>query len=139
MGPCILLLICVNQKQSSFGLPKFTSIQMWPNVAAIQAYLKLTFKFVSINYTSHFFSLPNSGFSTAHFNSLLKQAAAMAGLDPKHYSSHSICTGGATTAANTGVPPYLIQKLGRWRSECYRTYVKNPQVAIRRAQRSLLP
>ena len=68
-----------------------------------------------------------SGFSNAHFNSLLKQATVKAGQDPKRYSSHPIRAGGATTAANTGVPPYLVQKLGRWRSEGDRTYVKNPK------------
>ena len=66
------------------------------------------------------------------------RAAKEAGLNQKFYSSHSLRAGAATTAANRGVPPYLIQKLGRWHSECYRIYIKSPSQAIRRAQHSML-
>ena len=40
-----------------------------------------------------------------------------AGYDPKQYGLHSFRSGGATTAANNGIPDRLLKKHGRWRSE----------------------
>ena len=39
------------------------------------------------------------------------------GLDPKLFGTHSLRSGGATDAANSGVPDRLFKRHGRWRSE----------------------
>ena len=39
-------------------------------------------------------------------------------------TSHSLRIGAASTAAAMGCPKWLIQTLGRWTSDCYRTYLR---------------
>ena len=39
------------------------------------------------------------------------------GYDPKQFGLHSLRAGGATAAANAGVPDRLFKRHGRWRSE----------------------
>ena len=46
--------------------------------------------------------------------------------------------GAATTAAESGLPEYLIKKLGRWESNAFSLYVKNPKKAISDAQWAML-
>ena len=48
---------------------------------------------------------------------LLLEKLAHVGLDPKSYELHSLRSGGATAAANAGVPDRLFKRHGRWRSE----------------------
>ena len=85
-----------------------------------------------------FFGITGSQLTSYGFNILLKQAVHRAGMDSKLYSAHSLRAGAATTAANTGVPPFLIQKLGRWKSESFKLYIKEPKLAIKKAQRAML-
>ena len=47
-------------------------------------------------------------------------------LPHKSYASHSFRIGAATTAAEAGLPPWLIQTLGRWSSNCYTQYIRAP-------------
>ena len=42
------------------------------------------------------------------------------------YASHSFRIGAATTAAEAGLPPWLIQTLGRWPSNCFTLYIRTP-------------
>jgi hypothetical protein len=42
----------------------------------------------------------------------------------ENMSTHSFRIGAATTAAAAGYPKWAIQALGRWSSDCYRTYVR---------------
>ena len=41
------------------------------------------------------------------------------------FAGHSMRSGGATTLALNGSPPYIIQALGRWSSEEWQKYVRN--------------
>ena len=48
------------------------------------------------------------------------------GMDPKLFGMHSLRAGGATAAANAGVPVRLFKRHGRWRSESAKDgYVKD--------------
>ena len=48
------------------------------------------------------------------------------GFAAESYASHSFRIGAATTAAEAGLPPRLIQTLGRWSSNCYTQYIRTP-------------
>ena len=43
---------------------------------------------------------------------------------PMNLSTHSFRIGGATFLSECGVSEHIIQKLGRWSSECYKKYVR---------------
>ena len=50
----------------------------------------------------------------------------MLGMDPLQFGMHSLRAGGATAAANAGVPDRLFKRHGRWRSESAKDgYVKD--------------
>ena len=48
------------------------------------------------------------------------------GLDKRKFGVHSLRAGGATAAANAGVPDRLFKRRGRWKSETAKDgYVKD--------------
>ena len=57
------------------------------------------------------------GISYTRMRELLLEKLEKIGLDPKQYGLHSLRAGGATAAANAGVPDRLFKRHGRWRSE----------------------
>ena len=48
---------------------------------------------------------------------LLREKLTDVGLDPSNFGLYSLRSGGATAAANAGVPDRLFNCHGRWRSE----------------------
>ena len=68
-------------------------------------------------------------------NVLLKGAISSTSKAP--VSSHSLRIGAATTAAAAGFPRWLIQQLGRWTSDCFRTYVQIPTSTFQHVSRTL--
>ena len=57
---------------------------------------------------------------------LVKEALKKAGRDPDKYGLHSLRSGGATAAANAGVPDRAFKRHGQWRSENVKDgYVKD--------------
>lgn len=71
------------------------------------------------------------GLSYTRMRELLLEKIEAIGLNPKLYSLHSLRAGGATAAANAGVPDRLFKRHGRWRSEIAKDgYVKD-SLAIR--------
>ena len=53
------------------------------------------------------------------------------GFDASQFGLHSLQAGGATTAANAGVPDRLFKRHGRWRSEAAKDgYVKDSREAL---------
>ena len=57
------------------------------------------------------------GLSYTRMRELLLEKLEAIGLNPKLYGLHSLHAGGATAAANAGVPDRLFKRHGRWRSE----------------------
>jgi hypothetical protein len=44
---------------------------------------------------------------------------------------HSIRSGGATALAEAGVPPHIIQAIGRWASDTFQIYIRKNTFALR--------
>ena len=60
--------------------------------------------------------------------SVLRALLEAAGYPKTHqYSSHSLRIGAATAAAGAGLPTWLIQAAGRWRSDAYKLYIRTPK------------
>ena len=56
---------------------------------------------------------------------VVKEVVYKIGENPKLFCTHSFRAGGASAAANAGVPDRMFKRHGRWRSEtCKDMYVK---------------
>ena len=116
-----------------------TKIRLWGNgkdhcpVKAMRAYLDSTY----LQKDSPLFIYSDITLSAKKFNQVLKAVLKRIGLCENFYSSHSLRSGTASTAASRGVPTWLIKKLGRWRSDCFKIYIPNPKRSLSRAQRSM--
>ena len=60
---------------------------------------------------------PKGGISYTRVRELLLEVLKEIGLDPKDFGVHSLRSGGATAAANAGVPDRWFKRHGRWVSE----------------------
>ena len=58
-------------------------------------------------------------------NEKIKQLVANLGMDPRNYSTHSIRSGAASTAAKLGFQDWEIMRLGGWKSATYRSYIRH--------------
>ena len=68
----------------------------------------------------------NKALSYTRIREILLAALKEIGLDSKLFGTHSLRSGGATEAANAGVPDRLFKKHGRWRSDSAKDgYVKD--------------
>ena len=66
------------------------------------------------------------GLSYSRLRELLLEKISSLGMDPKLFGMHSLRAGGATAAANAGVPDRLFKRHGRWKSESAKDgYVKD--------------
>ena len=60
------------------------------------------------------------------------------GFDASKFGMHSLRSGGASAAANAGVPDRLFKRHGRWRSETAKDgYIKDSTDALMSVSRSL--
>ena len=66
------------------------------------------------------------GFLVSQMQAVLRSI----GLDESKYNGHSFRIGAAATAAQMGLQDSLIQTLGRWRSDAYKTYLKIPRLQL---------
>ncbi|XP_066444625.1 uncharacterized protein [Eleutherodactylus coqui] len=60
----------------------------------------------------------------------LKSALRSVGLDPKEFGTHSFRIGAATSADAGGMNEDGVKRLGRWKSQAYKSYVR-PDLAVR--------
>ena len=59
------------------------------------------------------------------------------GLEMSRYSSHSLRIGGASVLAAAGLPDYMIQLIGRWKSLAFLTYIRSNLAMFSRAVAAL--
>ena len=69
----------------------------------------------------------------AHIATLLQQHNS----PPLHFNTHSLRQGGATALAAAGTPQYVIQILGRWRSDAFKRYLEFSDEFITNANRAM--
>ena len=60
----------------------------------------------------------------SHLNLVIKSLIKQLGLQPDSYSSHSIRSGAASTAAQSGFTDWEIMRVGGWKSATYRDYIR---------------
>ena len=63
--------------------------------------------------------------SYSTFQKAIKSVASSLGLDHTRYSTHSLRIGGASVMAAAGLPDYVIQLIGRWKSLAFLTYIRS--------------
>ena len=66
----------------------------------------------------------NQALTRPHQVNFVSHLLRLIGVDPTAYSGHSFRIGGATSASLADVADQEIQMLGRWKSDCYKTYVR---------------
>ena len=71
--------------------------------------------------------------SYSRMRELFLKKIAELGFDPKQFGLHSLRAGGATAAANAGVPDRLFKRHGRWKSESAKDGYVEDSVASRMA------
>ena len=78
------------------------------------------------------------GLSYTRMRELLREKLAQVGLDPNNFGLHCLRSGGATAAANAGVPDRFFKRHGRWRSENAKDgYVKDSLVCRLQVSKSI--
>ena len=60
---------------------------------------------------------PSGGLSYSTLRELFKKKLSELGYSSEEFGLHSLRAGGASAAANAGVPDRLFKKHGRWKSE----------------------
>lgn len=68
--------------------------------------------------------------SKQFFTHHLRTSLAICNLDLQRYKSHSFRIGAATTADSWGFSEIEIQKMGRWRSNAFKKYIRNPPLNL---------
>ena len=64
------------------------------------------------------------------FTDNLNRSLIWSGLSPKTYKGHSFRIGAATMASMMGVSEEEIQRMGRWRSQAFKKYIRIPMLQL---------
>ena len=70
-----------------------------------------------------------------YFISILRILLVQIGLEPSLYGGHSFRAGSATSAADAGFNQWELKMLGRWASNVYSIYLRNPKIVATFAPR----
>jgi hypothetical protein len=54
----------------------------------------------------------------------IKRVLKEVGINPKRFGTHSFRIGSATFAALNNMPSEMIRFYGRWKSDCYKRYIR---------------
>ena len=68
----------------------------------------------------------NSPITRSSFTKILNETLDRIGIANSAIKPHSFRIGAATTACASGIPDEQIQRLGRWKSEAYKRYIRIP-------------
>ena len=68
----------------------------------------------------------------AKVTTIIRTLLQRLGISSELYASHSFRIGAATSAAEASLPPWLIQTLGRWSSNCYTLYIRTPPSVLQK-------
>ena len=80
----------------------------------------------------------NKPLSYTRTRELLLEAFKTIGENPKLYGTHSLRSGGATTAANAGIPDRMFKRHGRWKSDRAKDgYIKDNLESLLSVSKSL--
>ena len=71
----------------------------------------------------------------SYFISTTKLLIAALGLDATKFSGHSFRAGSATSGAESGFSEWELKLLGRWASDAYTIYLRNPKIITTFAER----
>ena len=86
--------------------------------------------------TSPLFILPGGGILfKSYLVKITRLLLSMSGYNPSLYSGHSFRAGAATSAGNNNFRDWEVQLLGRWSSQAYTVYMRNPQITASFAHR----
>ena len=111
-------------KAQGFTVPLgCTKEQICPVCSMIQ-YLASRKHDGSLRRNAPLFLYRGSALRAGQVNQFIKKVVQVLGLDPKDYSTHSIRSGAATTAATVGFKDWELQKLGGWKSQVYKQYIR---------------
>jgi hypothetical protein len=58
----------------------------------------------------------------------MKLLISLLGLSPSEYSGHSLRAVAATSGASQGLESWELKMLGRWRSDAYNVYLRDPKI-----------
>lgn len=102
---------------------------IWLSIASIQhefcpVRLLRLFLYVrqhSVSFLAHSNGSPVTRFQ---FTSIFKKCLLVLGLSPAEFGTHSFRIGAATVAEASGLPDDMVKKLGRWKSDCFRRYIR---------------
>ena len=64
--------------------------------------------------------------TSSQFSSVFNSCLKIRGLDKNTYKPHCFRFGGATYYAQLGMNDDLLQRFGRWKSQAYKKYIRNP-------------
>ena len=103
-------------------------------VRALRKYLSLR----SVSGASPLYVFQSGAYLTrAKVTSTLRTLLERLNIPTELYASHSFRIGAATTAAEAGLPPWLIQTLGRWSSNCFSLYIRTPSAILQKVPEML--
>ena len=125
-GNCLLTWVCRFLSLSEDEVLIATTRSGTCPVAMLECYIERTgircndqcFLFCAIQNTKRSEILRQSGkISYTCMNDLYNKKLTSLGFSAAEFGLHSLRSGGATTAANAGVPDRLFKRHGRWKSE----------------------
>ena len=124
-------------KTDQFSYSKVSIVSNGKSDCPVRAMLQYLVCFEQMDTEAPLFRYQDRPLTSQRFNEIFRSLLKQSGLNPSHFPSHSLRSGAASTAANSGVPAWLIQKLGRWKSGCYKTYIPRPTRLQHNAQQAM--